>query len=375
MENLTQAWREDALEIFKKIGMPSRKLEAWRYTKLPEDFASLTGREGVEINFLECPGVKIKELKDLSPEEENIYLKNNFSFDLNPKEHPLAYLNQAYLNSDDLNAGYLIEVQDGCVIKENLEILIQPGVSKVFIKLGKNSELNILEKSENTAYSNHLTFCELGEGAKLNYLKNFENKNNNICEVSGLHVRQLKNSFFNPYVFGINLNNNFKHRFDLAINLMGSGATCDISGAYYLKAKNHFDWHTSVNHQASDTRSNILAKGILDESATGVFYARAHADKDLKNIEAHQKNQNILLSNLASIYTQPVLNIHTSGISCTHGATVGELDPAALFYLESRGIAKDQAREILISAFLSSVILEIKNPAWQDLLKNNLSGE
>jgi len=354
-----------------------KKLEAWKYTRLPEDFmekivSPLVGADLCVRPALEGDGLKIRKLKDLNPQEQDLYLNNNFGFELNPKEHPLACLNKSEL-------GYLIEIPDNLIIKKHLEILIQTGVSRVFIKLGKNSELNILEKLDlnNNFYSSHLTFCEIGEGARLNYLKlvgELESDLNNLCEVSGLHVRQLENSVFNPCVFGLNLKNNknyknnSKSRFDLNIDLMGPGASCEILGGYYLKAKNHFDWHTVVNHKASHTKSNILAKGLLDDYSTGVFYAKAQADAGVLDIEAHQKNQNILLSDFASIYTQPVLNIYTSGISCTHGATVGELDPAAVFYLQSRGIAESEAREMLIHGFLNSVILEIKNQEWRDLL-------
>jgi len=356
-------WRKKAKEAFESVGLPSRKLERWKYTVINSDFNFRSGSMR-ETELIDLPRenddyLKITRLSDLSEEK----LAEIFSDIFNPKAHPMANFNTAYCES-----GFLIEIKK--TLEDPLELNLSSGVSRIFLKINPGCAVKLIEKSAQNlgADSNHLMQCYLAEGASLKYCKILQSGEANLdhVEISAVHVTQEKNTYFQPCVW-VNKNSG-QSRLDISANLIGEGAKFYSLGAYDLSGKSHVDWHTEVFHRASNTSSEMRAKGILREESVGVFYAEAEGLPGNINISAHQKNHNLLLGDKASIFTQPVLKIHTDQITCTHGATVGQLDEAALFYLQSRGIPEWEAKNMLTEGFLENILIELRENFGERIL-------
>src|SRR6202011_3271000 len=129
--------------------------------------------------------------------------------------------------------------------------------------------------------------------------------------------------------------------------LDAEGCECTLNGLYLASGRQHIDNHTVIDHARPHCASHELYKGILDGRATGVFNGKIFVRQDAQKIDAKQTNQNLLLSRDAIIHTKPQLEIFANDVRCTHGATVGQLDEDAIFYLRSRGIGAEEARGLL----------------------------
>ena len=152
--------------------------------------------------------------------------------------------------------------------------------------------------------------------------------------------------------------------------MMLDDANClaHLNGLYIGNKKQHIDNQTSVYHAKPNCQSNELYKGILDDESTGVFNGRIHVFKDAQKTNAYQSNKNVLLSERANMYAKPQLEIYADDVKCSHGATTGQLDDDALFYLRARGINAHDAKALLNFAFAGDVIEKINIPDLKDFL-------
>ncbi len=146
----------------------------------------------------------------------------------------------------------------------------------------------------------------------------------------------------------------------------GEGAETSALGLFLIDKMQHVDSYTVIEHASPNCTSNQHYKGVLDDMSTGAFNGKIHVHPDAQKTEAFQTNNNILLSDTAKMNSKPQLEIYADDVKCSHGATVGQLDKDALFYLQSRGISRDESRLMLMDAFAHDVISRIKQPALQD---------
>ncbi|MHC4223193.1 MAG: Fe-S cluster assembly protein SufD, partial [Planctomycetota bacterium] len=135
---------------------------------------------------------------------------------------------------------------------------------------------------------------------------------------------------------------------------------CTLNGLFLTRGTQHVDNHTRMEHRKPHCESHELYKGILDDTSSGVFSGKIHVFEDAQKTDAKQSSANLLLSDQAQVDAQPQLEIYADDVKCTHGTTIGQLDPKALFYLRSRGIPKAQARSLLIRAFASDITGRIR---------------
>ena len=148
-------------------------------------------------------------------------------------------------------------------------------------------------------------------------------------------------------------------RVDLNARLLGPGANSDMLGLYFGDGDQHFDFNTSQDHVAADARSDLLYKGALDEAARGVFRGIIRVHEGAQRTDAYQTNRNLLLSDRAVATSLPNLEIEADDVRCSHGATVGQLDTEALFYLMSRGLDRAQAERVVVKGFLGEVLTRL----------------
>jgi Fe-S cluster assembly protein SufD len=161
-------------------------------------------------------------------------------------------------------------------------------------------------------------------------------------------------------------------RNDLHVALDGEGAECALNGLYLMDGNQHVDNHTEIEHKQPRTRSIELYKGILRGRAHGVFNGKILVHKDAQKTDSRQTNKNLLLSPDAAVNTKPQLEIFADDVKCSHGSTIGQLDPDALFYLRARGMDVNQARSLLSYGFASDVVARVKIASMRQRLDEYL---
>ena len=188
--------------------------------------------------------------------------------------------------------------------------------------------------------------------------------------VSFLSVLQEGESTFEDLFFSVG---GAFTRNEIAAHLDGEEVECTINGLYHLDDERRVDNHTLLRHAKPNCRSWEMYRGVLDGRSRGIFTGKIHVYEDAQKTDAKQNSNTLLLSRDAEADTRPRLEIHADDVRCTHGATVGELDDSALFYLRSRGIPERQARHMLVGAFAAEVLDGLENAAVKEELESRLA--
>jgi Fe-S cluster assembly protein SufD len=251
--------------------------------------------------------------------------------------------------------------------------------SRNLIILGKNSDLTFMHCDDSVnhyaSFINTITEVYLDENANFDLYK-LQNINDNTSLLNNTFFHQETNSKLRVNVLSLN---GGKIRNELHVDLMGEYAEADLNGVYLMDKQQHIDNQVFVNHAKPNCYSNELFKGVLDEEATGIFNGYIYVARDAQHTNAFQRNNNILLTPRTVIDTMPFLEIYADDVKCSHGATIGQLDEEAMFYLMQRGISKSDARLLLMYAFLAEVTAKVAIEAlrnnYEDMIKRRLRGE
>lgn len=231
---------------------------------------------------------------------------------------------------------------------------------RTLVVAGKHSEVKIIESHVSTGANRYLTNAVSEIVLEENAIVEFDTLqmgNDQAFHISTTRVEQERNSNFVSNVItmsGSLVRNNIHAVLD------GEGAEATLNGLYLGTGTQHIDNHTTIEHAKPHCPSHELYKGILSGKSRGVFNGKIKVRKDAQKTDAKQTNKNLILSGEASVDTKPQLEIFANDVKCTHGATIGQLDDEAVFYLRSRGVDADKARDILIYAFASDVIDRMK---------------
>jgi Fe-S cluster assembly protein SufD len=262
------------------------------------------------------------------------------------------------------------------IINHQESLLLQ---NRNLVILGKNSHMTLVMCDDSTnqqaSFTNSVTEIFLDENASLEHYK-LQNLNNSSTLLNSTYFHQEAGSRLNTFAITLNggLIRNYSHT-----RLNGKGADAHINGLYLVDRKQHVDNRVFVEHAAPDCTSNELFKGILDDEASAVFNGHVLVQRDAQRTNAYQQNRNILLTDKATVNTRPFLEIYADDVKCSHGATVGQLDIEALFYLRSRGICLASARLLLMYAFAAEVInkmsLDPLKSRVDEMVKQRLRGE
>lgn len=385
-------FQQMAAERLGELDFPTTRDEYWKYTRLGKltklelskfadpDRLNLTKHIISNDYIVVVNGFIREDLSQFSKLDFEIdFLGSDrmaeeayFDKDLNRKD-VFSSMNSAFfekvisikIGANKINKGPLqiIYVSKGEQIISN---------TRLYIEAGKSSQSELIQTfigvESQSCFTNHVTEAFVAENAHLRINKaQLEDNLNSI--ISTEQIRQAANSVFkiNTIILsgGLVRNN---------INIAVAGQNCDthMNGAIVTKANEHIDNHTFVDHQVSNCVSNENYKYVLGGKSTGVFNGRVVVQKDAQVINAYQKNGNILLSDHSKINSKPELEIYADDVKCSHGSTTGQLDDDAIFYLETRGISKDNARKLLVRAFIGEVIEEIENEHFENYINNQL---
>jgi Fe-S cluster assembly protein SufD len=386
---------EKAASYFEKFGFPARNNEEWRFTnitpivngafkyspdsKLAKDKIAKLPEYNLDADILVIHNGKYSEpLSKISTGLKNAFV-GNFIGGLKKhkdimEKHFGEYANAVTdgftaLNTSSFSDGVFIYAGNGVTIEKPVIILnYQESADKeifsntrILIVLEKNASADVSEiyysEGKLKSFSNVVTEIFLGDNSELHYNK-IQNEKETGYHVGTTQVLQKNSSrLFSTTVSwgGSLLRNNLNSVID------GEGVDCYFRGLYIVKNGQVIDNHTLADHAKPNSHSNELYKGIMDESGQAIFNGKIMVRQDAQKTNAYQTNNNILLTNDASVNSKPQLEIFADDVKCSHGATTGQINPDEVFYLRSRGISESAAKKMLLSAYAHEVIDNIKN--------------
>ncbi|MDF1677802.1 MAG: Fe-S cluster assembly protein SufD [Legionellaceae bacterium] len=347
--------KEKAETDLERLGFPTRRDEAWKYTPtdalLKHAFTLNTDTSGVRIKHLP-EGVLALPMQEAL--ESHADLIKPYLGKILEQTHGFHAQNMA-----QFNAGFLIYVPEGVKASEPLHIEHTPNVSggmqcvRHLVIADASSALQCVETYESTLdtpyFTNTITEIMLAEDACVSHLK-VQQEGLNAFHVGDVAVKQMARSRFEGHSLSLGA---ICARSDTTVTFSESHASCLMNGIYMPAKTQHIDHHTTVKHAVPHCVSEQDYKGILNDRARAVFNGKVLVSEGAFKTEAKQYNKNVLLSSDAEVDTKPELQIFADDVTCAHGATVGQLDEDALFYLATRGIDKTLAHQYLMRAFLA----------------------
>ncbi len=381
--------RERAMQRFSELGVPTTRDEDWKYTSLSElrrnDFrlAAPASRvisageiksmgfneiEGCRLVFvngrfmsgLSCLEAGSKEVDAGSLREflESDPVEAHLGRYADPENHALAALNTAFIED-----GAFVRIPDRVIVERPIHLVFvnlaeqanQVSHPRTLIVAGRDSQATVIETyfgMGEVYWTNAVTEVVTAENARIDHYK-LQQEHVAALHTGFTYAHQARDSRFasNSLSFGGRL-----VRSDTHVRLEGAGCECVLNGLYAVTGQQHIDHHTIIDHVMPHCNSHQLYRGILDGHATGVFNGKVIVRQDAQKTDAIQSNKNLLLSRHADINTKPQLEIEANDVRCTHGATVGQIDDEAMFYLQSRGINRPDARSLLTYAFAADII-------------------
>ena len=388
--------RSEALHKFEKLGFPTKKLEAWKYTSLNsvlnQDYCLFPNKENT-VAFADVKKYFIHDidtykvvfidgkyssfLSDTTHDNMDICLLSS-AFD-KPKYKAVidAYFNKiakqdnlTSLNTAFATEGAYIYIPRNVEVNKPIEIinfttgsedatLLQP---RNLIVAEQNAHVQIIERHQslnnNAVLTNVVTEIFLGKDAQVDLYK-IQNDHISASLVDNTYIEQKSNSVasVHTFSFGGNITRN-----NLNFYQRGEHIDSILKGITIIEGKQHVDHHTLVHHIEPNCESHQDYKGIFDARSTGVFNGKVIVEKEAQKTNAYQQNNNILVSDRSTINAKPQLEIFADDVKCSHGCTIGQLDDQALFYMQQRGIPKKEAKALLMYAFANTVLESVKIP-------------
>lgn len=353
-----QQLREDAFQCFAETGFPTTHDEEWRFTNVAPiaraKFVHATsvplvtdGPAGPEANLAETCLTKLASFRN------NVFVALNTAF---------------------LQEVVVIQVPRGAVIEKPIRIDYTAAdgayvAPRALIVVGAGAHCTIVESYSGTGkyFTNAVTEIIAESRSVVDHYK-VQREDRTAFHVATLQAQLGRSANFSTHSISLG---GALVRNDVNV-VLSDGTDATVNGLYIVNGTQHVDNHTSIDHAKPHGTSHELYKGILDDKSAAVFNGRIIVRKDAQKTDSKQTNKNLVLSDDAVIDTKPELQILADDVRCTHGATIGQLDAESLFYLQSRGIGKAQARSLLTYAFAQDVIDRIQVPDLREQLEKFL---
>jgi Fe-S cluster assembly protein SufD len=397
-----QGLRRDAIKRFDTLGIPGRTSEAWKYshaelaqalrhpyrvfpTSAPakiEDLDSLLipgldahlvvtvdGRFSDELSRLGAlpQGVIVTGFAEAASQYADL-VDRYLNTAANAESEPFTALNTAFIHD-----GVFVYVPKNAVVEKPIHVLnLLAASDDVFVQprnlfiFEENAHAKFVETSHATSgarvFTNTIEEIIVASRANVDYYK-VQDEGEHASQVNGTYVHQGRDSVFSVHTTTLSgglVRNN------LTVTLDEEHIESHLIGLVLPRGKQHVDVHTLIDHAKPNCVSNELYKYVLDDETEGVFNGKVFVRRDAQQTNAYQQNKSVLLSGNARMNAKPELEIYADDVKCSHGATTGELDAEAVFYLRSRGLSEQQARALLLLAFARDVVESIKIDALRD---------
>jgi Fe-S cluster assembly protein SufD len=396
--------RTEAMQAFAELGFPTTRLEDWKYCNVAPiagarfqpaayelddrirervEEISFAGTDGTRLVFVnghyveelstvgELPkGMKVTSLSKAVTQAEAV--AERLGRYAGHETHPFVALNTAFMED-----GAFIQVPKGVVVESPIEILfVSTGGEEPWVAHPRNlviaeqgSQVVLVESyvglGGGVYFNNAVTEIVAEDNAHVDYAK-LQNESESAFHVATVLAYAERNAAARTHSiqFGARLG-----REEITMVLAGEGAEGYLYGLYVTDGQQLIDNHTTIDHARPHCSSREYYKGILDGKSTGVFNGKILVRKDAQKTDSKQSDKNLLLSESATINTKPQLEIFADDVRCTHGATIGQIDPESIFYLRSRGIGLEEARNLLMVAFAGEIIHHVKAGPFQRQLK------
>jgi Fe-S cluster assembly protein SufD len=398
--------RERGLANFARLGIPTTRDEDWHYTNpaviaerawaahpaagassvqaadlAPYTFGQpdwptmvfLNGRFAPELsNLRDLPaGVRVTDLATALEEEPELVQRHAASA-ANMEQHAFTAL-----NTGALGHGVVIHVAKEMVAEVPVhviyasdagatDVMMQP---RMLIVADRHSTATVIESwvglTDARYFNNAVTEAVLADGATINHLK-VQREGRGAMHVGSVHAHQERDSHFISFSFAIGAG---LSRTNIHTVLDGEGAGSTLNGLYMIDGEQVCDNQTRIEHAQPNCFSREVYKGLLDGHSRGVFNGKVYVHPIAQKTDGKQENNNMLLSPYAHVDTKPELEIFADDVRCTHGATVGRIDETALFYMKSRGVSADAARDLLVYAFAADVLETIEQTEVREALE------
>ncbi len=392
--------KQEALKALENLEFPTTREEYWKYTRVgkitnanysqspsfnvsdisrylvegleayivvfvngffSEELSDISKAKGITI----CPIAKArKEYVDqfeqyfggLSKHESQFFSAVNTVYNtngvyLNIQKNSLVDKPIHMINLTDAeNAAY--NPRNLFVVEENAEVTI----------------INSYETVSGSSFTNSTTEIYVKEGANVDsYI--LQNQSETSNQVNEIDVVQKANSTYTANTVTLNgglVRNNYN------IEVKGQGCETNLYGLYLTSGNQHIDNHTIVDHIEPNCESNEVYIGVMDDASTAVFNGKVFVRSEAQKTNAYQQNKNMLLTDNASAYSKPELEIYADDVKCSHGSTTGQVDEEAIFYLQTRGVSEVSARKMMIRAFANEILDNIKIDALRDILESKI---
>ncbi len=396
--------RREAIERFTAMGFPTTRDEEWKFTSVaplakisfspaaPESLAGFSKElaqewlgEGLRNRLVFVNGRYSKSMSSIGASAENFprgvlggslaaaLQQANGQLEAQLEAHLARYAdwrNHAFaaLNTALWEDGAYLRISKGTVVEEPIHVLYVSTAGKqaivshprTLLVAEQDTQVTLIESyvglPEGVCFSNAVTEIVAGENSVIDHYK-LQKENEQSYHIAVFQVHQERSAHVSSCSISLD---GALVRNDVNVALDAEGAECVLNGLYMAGGRQHVDNHTTVDHAKPHGASRQLYKGILSGRAAGVFNGKILVRKDAQKTNAVQYNKNLLLSENAGVNTKPQLEILADDVRCTHGATVGQIDPEAVFYLRSRGIAQQEAQNLLTYAFAGEVIERIR---------------
>ncbi|MEM6812527.1 MAG: Fe-S cluster assembly protein SufD [Pseudomonadota bacterium] len=362
-----QAFRKRGHEIVVEAGLPTPKLERFKYFNLPAwlkkqelSYQSFEFEINGPTNFASVANDDFSNVPDWAQDLITAQPLGEEKYG----DLMLERLSDAFF-SDAL----IIDVPEGEQITEPLHLKIPNKENaflcpRIIVRVGRNADFTLHEEHQAThaQWNNAIIKIIVEEGARFCHYR-YNMNGDQSCFTQNTSVHVAGNATYEAFTLtaGEGLSRNQVH-----VELQGAEASCDVNGINLLSNAQNADTTITIEHQAPNCRSNQNYRNVVTDKATGIFQGKVHVHRVAQQTDGYQLSNSLVLSHAATMNTKPELEIYADDVKCSHGATTGRIDDEALFYLRSRGIPEEEARSILIQAFVSEVIEEISHEATSE---------
>ena len=394
--------RQQAAEDWLQASWPTRKTEHWKYTPLLplqkdgfKHWAKATSDWQRAVEFIDLDATRLVFVNGVfdaanssalpegvvrfcdASDSARALIQQHLGKVVDGDRHLFATLSNAWAAD-----GVLVHVPRNQALEKPVYIVhvstpgVEPAIAnqRVLVVLEESARAEIIEHYLSTnavqnSFVNSLSEMVVGDNAELqHYRLNLEEEN--LLHLGGVHVNLLRSARLRAFTLA--LGSRLK-RIDYQVNHRGAGADLNLQGIYLPRNNQVVDYHTNVQHCVPHCTTNEIFRGIVADSAHAVFNGRIHIFPDAQKTLAELSNKNLLTSNKAEVDTKPELEIYADDVKCAHGATVSQLNATALYYLQSRGVSRQEAEVMMSFGFINELLQDIAEPAVQDYLLPRLA--